>query len=367
MSDISDPLRVNATFALKLLGYTPTSREHKIDYALINSDKDALLQMGENVIPRLLDYLGSNQFGNLAVEVIAEIGKVSVKYLLPLLAVSDEKIVKNVYDCLVKIDYDYREMMDMGNYDITDAKGLSFQGSNVESLGQNIFISHSCPVCKGDASTGRPLVWILSKCVSKGFADFNCQKCETKLKIPSTIFRPKFLSEAKKSDLIRSTISEYSISEILVANWGEVIFSFNTGQNAQAMIAYPDIVIEELSLESFISDDEKQFPQRANLRNTECLTTIYMLSDNEIEEIEALEKRAISLWGFDSQNSKSPVILSKKTENLRDILSDFDENNIQNFLAKFFDITIINDIQFEKTLLKVKGKKIFMLGQVEPV
>jgi hypothetical protein len=114
---------------------------------------------------------------------------------------------------------------------LSDQFARQFTGGTDEPVGNFTTITHDCPFCGKRASEGRSLVWIAGECLEKDQGVFPCANCSQRILVPSTIFPEEGLKKLKtlrRADLFRA-IGQMSLRELLVPNWGEVIFTANKG------------------------------------------------------------------------------------------------------------------------------------------
>ncbi len=113
---------------------------------------------------------------------------------------------------------------------LSDMDGKLFQGTSSDPIRNFHAINHDCPLCGQKASRGRSLVWIASECIQHGKAVFPCQSCGELLNTPSAIFvKGSLESLNQRPYAMIEVMREMSQQELLVQNWGQVLFAENKG------------------------------------------------------------------------------------------------------------------------------------------
>jgi hypothetical protein len=124
-------------------------------------------------------------------------------------------------------------------YYLSTQHGERLQVKPEDPIG-SVCVTHPCPFCGQEASRGRSLNWIASECAKNDVAIFPCNSCERTLAVPSKIFVGTILEELREAnyDPRLQQLNERAFSfeimkvktcDLLVKNWGEVIYAYNKG------------------------------------------------------------------------------------------------------------------------------------------
>ena len=113
-------------------------------------------------------------------------------------------------------------------YYLSDSQGRRFQGAADDHLGKFSHLTHDCPYCEKNASTGRSLVWIASECIKNEQVQFPCNSCSKLITIPAAIFHGDGLRKLERTSI--QNIERMSPEELLKPNWVALVIAENMGE-----------------------------------------------------------------------------------------------------------------------------------------
>ncbi len=325
MADMGDPLRKNAAFTLRIIGYIPEDIKLIVDFNLLN---DIEIQEPKSVL-RLREYLGDTQYSKKAREILIEIG--DVQKVVPILESPDIAKRRDGYNVLLGIAENQAAIKGLGEHYLSDNMGNRFTGEVVQPLGKFVHITHDCPLCRETASKGRSLAFILDEILKRGYAAFPCNSCGSIVKIPAIIFNTDFLEEAKKVShtMGNSEIGRFSYSEILVPNWFLVLHGYTRGEEVRPWTK--DFLPEELA-------------------------EVFMLFDGKPFAVKALVKKAEELWGTGTDIS----VHTATPADFLNVVKGYKEP--YSFIKEHFGVDVPEYGEYHHKLFKIEGRMVFIIA-----